>query len=44
MTELSNELGYKVDFVVQQDVKIKRLSEDVQKYEQQIQEKSQIEQ
>lgn len=37
MTELSNELGYKVDIVMQQDAKIKRLSEDVQRYEQQIQ-------
>jgi hypothetical protein len=29
MTELSNELAHKVDIVIQQDSKIKKLSEDL---------------
>lgn len=31
MTELSNELGFKVDILMQQDTKLKKQSEDLQK-------------
>lgn len=44
MTELSNELAHKIDIVIQQDGKIKKLNEDLLNIRQEIEQKPNLEQ